>query len=281
MAVGLVGALALGACTSSAEPKDTEGTRETRSPPTSTAPATPPGAAQVETPEVGSLRQRCGHPVPGRTFVIPGDDRETGLVAAELGAGPDVAVMVHQVGSSALCGWVPYAAWAAEQGVRLVLVDACGYGESVCSQEVNDDAAAWLGSTVDWARDHGARRVTLVGASMGGSIVAATAPEVDVDAVVDLSGPAEWAGVAPLRRAAPRIDVPFLAAAWPGDDGISASALRRATEVSPGEPSRFVRTSSGHGWGMLTASGWITDLEDTRPTGLGRLVVAWIRGEWE
>ncbi len=71
-------------------------------------------------------------------------------------------------GSTGLCGWVPYAAWAARHGIRAVVVDVCGFGRSQCSDELDADPAAQLALPVSWAREQGATSVTLVGASMGG-----------------------------------------------------------------------------------------------------------------
>ena len=255
-----------------------QGPSQERSPDTS---PTSSGSAEVAAPErptVGLLRSRCGFAVPGRTFAIPGPDTGSTLVAAELGRGPAVGVLVHQVGATALCGWSPFAEWASRQGVRLLLVDACGYGESVCSEEVRHDPATWLRSTVAWARDHGARRVTLVGASMGGALVAGAGQRAGADAIIDLSGPVQWEGVEPLRRIAPRIRVPFLAAASDTDEDTSASALRRAAEAARGEPSRYYAAPGGHGWTMLT-SGWTSGPQETEPTALARLVVRWIGGD--
>jgi dienelactone hydrolase len=225
------------------------------------------------------LADRCGFDTSGRTFAIPGPDEETWLAAADLGQGEEVAVLVHQTGSAALCGWLPYAEWASRHGVRVLLVDACWYGESVCSEAVRDDAAAWLGSAVAWVRQEGASRVTLVGASMGGSIVTAVGQELGVDAIVNLSGPSHFTDVRPVLPSARTVRVPFLAAAAASDDGISPRALRRAVAVAPSRVSRYVAAPEGHGYTMLTANGFSNDPADTRPTALGRLVLRWLQGE--
>ncbi len=102
---------------------------------------------------------------------LPAED-DSVVSAASFGDGDHAAVFVHQTGITGLCGWVPYAAWAARHGIRAVVVDVCGYGRSQCSEALDADPAAQLALPVAWAREQGATSVTLVGASMGGSLVA-------------------------------------------------------------------------------------------------------------
>ena len=54
-----------------------------------------------------------------------------------------------------------------------------------------------------WARAHGARRVTLIGASVGAIVVLHAAASIRpiVDAVVDLSGELTWSGLDSLTAA--------------------------------------------------------------------------------
>ncbi len=191
-----------------------------------------------------------------------------------------MAVFVHQTSASGFCGWAPYAAWAARQGVRALLVDACGWGDSTCSEAAEGDAASWLRSVVDWARRHGAERVTLVGASMGGALVAGGGQQAGADAIVDLSGPDAWSGVPDTVTAARDITVPFLVAAADNDSGIDTDALREAVEVSPAQQKEYVATPGEHGWDMVgeaELTGTSTPL-DLRITALGRQVLAWVRG---
>ncbi len=235
-------------------------------------------AADPAPPESVRLADRCSFDVPGRTFTIPGPDATTWLAAAELGAGPDVAVFLHQTGGAGLCGWLPYAEWATRHGVRAVLVDGCYYGDTVCSDPVSDNPRAWIGSAVDWAREHGARRVTLVGASMGGALATGAGQEAGADAIVNLSSPPAWPDVPRVLKAARKIRVPFLVAGSDADEDISTSVLRRAVRLSPAPVTRYVATPDGHGWSMVTSSGFSNTPSDTRPSPLGRVLLRWISG---
>lgn len=54
------------------------------------------------------------------------------LAAGEVGSGSVAVVLLHQTGRAAMCGWAPYAGWLATQGVRVLALDFCGYGQSTC-----------------------------------------------------------------------------------------------------------------------------------------------------
>lgn len=243
----------------------------------SPAPYTPPA---TPIPHLGeTVAKRCGVAVPGSVFPLRGLDRRTQLAAAQLGSGPEVAVLLHQTDGDGLCGWLPYARFLATQGVRALMVDQCDYGESVCSDQVRRDPPAMLGAAVRWARNHGARRVTVVGASMGGSVALGTGQAAGADAIVDLSGPPYWYGTPGSVSAARRVRVPLLVAVNKGTDPDSFAPLRRAVHVAPSRVKRFLAAPPGHGWSLLTEpdTGATSTLQD-RPTALGRLVLAWIRG---
>jgi dienelactone hydrolase len=113
---------------------------------------------------------------------------------------------------------------------------------------------------VAWARSHGARRVTLVGASAGGVVVlhAAASIQPPVDAVVDLSGPLTWSGLDSLT-AARTLTVPVLYAVAPNDESVTVADMRRVHAATGSRSKWLVRAESGHGWEMLTLpslTGW-------------------------
>ena len=139
-----------------------------------------------------------------------------------------------------------FAEWAASRGVMAVLIDLCGWGRSACKGAFAADAEAQVRLVVDWARAHGARRVTLVGASMGGAIALGVGQQAGADAVVDLSGPAVWQGVPTAGEAARATTVPLFLAVAPGDREMDPAALRSAVSASPSQHKRFVSTSGGH-----------------------------------
>jgi pimeloyl-ACP methyl ester carboxylesterase len=223
--------------------------------------------------------ERCGDPAAkARAFWLdaPGGAR---LQAAAVGAGPDVAVFVHESGAQGLCGFWPYAEWLARtRHIRAVLFDQCGYGESSCPGGRDEDGKAWAQATaaaVAWARDHGARHVTLIGASFGGIVVlhAAASIRPSVDAVVDLSGELSWNGLDSLP-AARRLAVPALFAVAPGDRYVTIADMRRLYQASSARPRLLMvmPEALGHGWAMLDSGGW---------TPLASRVAAWSTGRYQ
>ncbi|GGB20488.1 hypothetical protein GCM10011492_08010 [Flexivirga endophytica] len=195
------------------------------------------------------------------------------LPAATLGTGADVAVLLHQTDGDGACGWFPVAGMIASQGVRVLAFDLCGYGATTCTSTTSP--ALQVRAAVRWARSHGARHVTVVGASMGGSVALGTAAKTAPDAVVDLSGPMTWEGVTGSTAAARALRVPLLGAVADGDPSTDSAALRRAVLSSPAKH-RFVTAPDGHGIEMLASYKNGKDV----PTPLLRTVVRWIKGDY-
>jgi alpha-beta hydrolase superfamily lysophospholipase len=205
-----------------------------------------------------ALARRCGPAIPETADVRPlvlEDGAGTRLSAAEFAAGGGsrtVMVLLHQTGPGGLCGWGRFAAEAAERGIGSVAVDLCDYGDSVCAAGVSSTPEVLVDLAADHAREAmGARRVVLVGASMGGSeTVIAVAGGADVDAWVDLSGPSTWAGER-LLGLADRVSatgLPGLVAHAPDDDALQYAAARRLARASG---ARFLDGASGHGYDLL------------------------------
>lgn len=209
--------------------------------------ATPGPAAGDET-----VAQRCtGDRGTGRYRVI--ETKGSELVAAEVGRGPTWAVLLHQTGGDGLCGWWPYANRLAGQGVHVLLLDLCGYGRSTCVDPVVDDQIGQASAAVAYARSHGAARVTVVGASMGGAVALPSATASRADAVVDLSGPPDWPGTN-LARDAKELSIPTLLVVS-GDDPFSVPAFRKAIKQVPAETKRLEIVAGGHGYEMLGSAG--------------------------
>jgi hypothetical protein len=152
------------------------------------------------------------------------------------------------------------AAAAEDAGITSLLVNPCGYGESVCTAEEDADPLNEVAAATRLAReDLGADRVVLLGTSMGGSLtVIAVAAGADVDAWADVSGPSSWDGVR-LATLADDLTPDGLVAMAPSDGRAAfadARALARAADV------RFVPGRSGHGWELLVdpVSGSVTRL---------------------
>ncbi len=225
-------------------------------------------------PTHASVAERCKAGAGGQQVTFTAKDGSL-LPGAVFGSGDRVAVLVHQTGYTGMCGWVPYAAWAGRHGVRAIVLDVCGYGESQCSPRFAQDIAGQLRLPVDWARAHGARTVTLVGASMGGSLVTGVGQQLGVDAIVDVSSPPVWDDVPSVPEAAKSITVPFLMIAATSDTEIQPDVLRAALRSSPSTHKRFVAVPEGHGYTIVT-NGSVMAVEITP---VGRRVLDWVKGD--
>ena len=236
--------LLLSGCTAApAEPESTPApTFEELAQPTDAA-RTPAEACVA--PELGGTGMWIG--VDGAWF-------ETGVV----GEGTTVAVFTHQA-NDGYCGFAKFAGVLAGLGIRSVLLNLCGFGQTVCGLEdgfVTSGADAIL-AAAQWARDNGAKRVVSVGASAGGA-TAILAAELDgdnglLDGVVDLSGPLVYGGTDTQPLIAD-LTIPILFVVSGDDPVVSPTELDELGEASSSESwSRIA--GSGHGWAQLFAQG--------------------------
>jgi pimeloyl-ACP methyl ester carboxylesterase len=209
------------------------------------------------------LAKRCGGsiPVPSQTFWFRSRDGLR-LDGALVGSGSTAVVLAHEYPSD-LCPWLDYAGTLARAGFRAFLFDFRGFGES---EEAQTPAATWrlqddVAGAVTEARRQGARRVILVGASMGASAVVVAAPTIrpPVDGVVSLS--AEWdldslIGSHGLNapQTAPRLHVPWLLATGSNDRLVSAGQTRALAARAGASAHVVVVPDGGHGWSLLEAS---------------------------
>ena len=176
--------LAVSACTSGGSPS--------ASAPSPSAPS--PSATASASPDPirsAGLAQRCGAPdVPSTLHRLRSTDGVV-LSAASIGTGPRAVVLLHQSDGDA-CGWWSFGGpWLAGQGYRVLIVELRCFGESSCpgSQQIGERLAD-VRAAAAWLRATGARTVSVVGVSMGGTIAAAAGadPRVAANAVVDVSG---------------------------------------------------------------------------------------------
>lgn len=187
------------------------------------------------------------------------------------GSGRTTVVLLHQTNGGGLCGFTDFAQVLIDRGVRVMLVDLCGYGQSRCSPELRADTRAQLTTLVDRARtatgDDVVERLVLVGASMGGSVATHVAAAVDADAVVDLSGPVEF-GTADLSVDVATITMPALFAFTP-TDADDLATVRTLLPKLPTAQRRLVTADSGHGYELLEAD-----------SGVSKAVLGWIAGRY-
>src|SRR3954451_6672168 len=181
------------------------------------------------------------------------------LSGAVVGSGPVGAVLIHEYPLD-LCGWWPYARYLSRRGVHALVFDLRCFGSSPCpagrGHAVIDVAAA-----VAELRRRGARRIALVGASMGGAIAVVAAAQLHPDAVVDLSGERNTAGLTPgidanAGAAARGVTAPALFAVARGDRFVSVADMRAVARRTPSATKRFIvlPAAAGHGWTMLAGT---------------------------
>jgi len=175
-------------------------------------------------------------------FVLhgPGHDR---LAALSIGTGRVAVILAHQVGGS-LCQWWPYARSLAAR-FRVVAFDFDGAGASPPGDGRYPHEVA---AAAEWARDHGSRRIVLMGSSMGGTAVMVAAAHLggSIAGVIDLSGPASFAGMNALG-AARQLHVPALFAYGTLDYGFAADVRHvRAATATRDKPIVAIRTPN-HG----------------------------------
>jgi pimeloyl-ACP methyl ester carboxylesterase len=176
----------------------------------------------------------------------PGRDR---LAAVSIGTGRVAVVLAHQ-SSGSLCQWWPYARSLAAR-FRVVAFDFDGAG---ASPPGDGNYPGEVAAAAKWARKHGSRRIVLMGASMGGTavMVAAAHPGDSIAGVIDLSGPADFAGMNALG-AARRVHVPALFAYGTLDVGFAADVRHvRAATAARDKPILAIKTQE-HGVDLVNA----------------------------
>jgi dienelactone hydrolase len=172
------------------------------------------------------------------------------LPAVVLGNGGSTGVVFANQSASTACGWLPYARNVTRAGVRSLVFDY-----ATASREDEVLAAA------RWLREHGAHRVVLVGASIGGRAVvtaAARAHPGQVNAVVSLSGERILGAQRDLILDARRLRLPTL---WVSslNDGYTNFAeetrqLYRASKAHARPDQLLVVGGDDHGTDLLTGS---------------------------
>jgi pimeloyl-ACP methyl ester carboxylesterase len=208
---------------------------------------------------------RCGAPnVKATVLRFPAADG-TQLDGVLVGIGPAGVVLLHQHPAD-LCGFWPYAVYVSKRGLQALAVDLRCYGKSACPQA--DDAKSRVVDDVAGAvaalRAHGAKRIGLVGASLGAStaLLAGAALGPPVAAAVSLStGKFDLAtilgGSRPLDTytAAKRLTVPVLFAVARDDPNVPVELVKVLYRVAPARDKQLAilgGSSTGlHGWDLL------------------------------
>lgn len=182
------------------------------------------------------------------------------LSGAVVGSGPIGAVLIHEYPRD-YCGWLPYSGYLSRHGVRALLFDLRCFGRSPCpggrGHAITDVAAAMAE-----LHRQGARRVALVGASMGGAIAVVAAARLHPAAVVDLSGERDTTGLTPgidadAGAAAHGVTAPALFAVARGDRYVPVDDMRAVARRVRSATKRLVvlPAVAGHGWDLLFGVG--------------------------
>jgi Dienelactone hydrolase family len=173
-------------------------------------------------------------------WCTPCQRRDTGW----LGTGSTVAVLLHQTDGDGIEGCHS----SADLEVLQRPGDFCDYGQSDCG-----DAAPQLPAQVEAVahavRDQGAKRIVLVGASLGGSVAVAAAKRTKADAIVDLSGPADF-GTLSITDNARSITMPALFA-YSNTDRSDLDQVHQNLKRMPSKNKIFLSYPAGHGYELL------------------------------
>jgi dienelactone hydrolase len=237
----------------------------------SSAPVSDTATEWPPLPQVVSTERFCTVKVPAgitqRALQAPDG---VSLNSAWLGSGKTVAVLLHQGDGDGLCGFIFYADFLAKQGIRVALLDLCNNGQSYCvNRPIADDPAAQVKLIVDAARADGARRVVLVGASLGASVAVTAAGATKPNAIVILSSSAQEEH-SDITKDAPNVTMPALFA-FSRADHDDLVAVRSQLKKMPAKKKEFLIYDSGHGYTLLQ------DVMTEEFTGLANRVAEWIK----
>jgi dienelactone hydrolase len=193
------------------------------------------------------------------------------LNSAWLGSGKTVAVLLHEGDGSGLCGFLFYADFLAQHGIRVAMFDLCNHGQSYCiNSPIAEDPGAQVKLVVDAARAEGAERVVLVGASLGASVAVTAARTVNPDGIAALSGSAQEEQ-SDITVDAPYVTMPALFAYSKADQS-DLVAVRNQLKNMPTKEKVFLTYDSGHGYTLLH------DLMTGEFTSLATRVEKWVKG---
>lgn len=203
------------------------------------------GAAPVEawdgcTPKAGDVR-----------FTAADGTR---LVGHAYGTGSTAVVLVHQRDGT-MCQWTSYAQRLGKLGYRAVTIDLRNYGDSQArGYPANLRYGGDVVAAIRYVRAHGAKKVFVLGASMGGSaaIDGAANARPAVAGVVSVSGAAD---LVDAIEAVKRVQMPSLFVAGAGDRDFATDA-HRLYDASPAKDKKIdvVPGAYEHGTQLVAAS---------------------------
>jgi pimeloyl-ACP methyl ester carboxylesterase len=162
----------------------------------------------------------------------------TDLDGALVGEGETGVVLGHQLRSD-FCSWVPFADELARRHIGALAVN-------FASASLDDDMVAGANELLR----RGAKRILLVGASMGGTAALVAAAEMDVAGVAVLSAPAEFSGLDALS-AVRRLGAPILFLAGRQDREFARDARRLYRATASRDKALVMTAGFEHGTDLL------------------------------
>jgi pimeloyl-ACP methyl ester carboxylesterase len=174
------------------------------------------------------------------------------LVGHRFGSGRVAVVLAHE-SRGWLCEWVPYAKQLAARGYTAFPFDFRGYGDSQTNPPSSIRKDLDVAAAVKTVRGFGAKKVFLVGASIGGSAVLRAAADVrpQVNGVVSVSGAADLVDALPAVK---RLKVPVLFVAGRFDTIFAADARRLYAAAASKDKSIAIVARSDHGSVLVDAA---------------------------
>jgi pimeloyl-ACP methyl ester carboxylesterase len=176
----------------------------------------------------------------------------TRLVGHRFGSGRVAVVLAHE-SRGWLCEWVPYAKRLAARGYLAFAFDFRGYGESQAHPTSNVRIDLDVAAAAKTVRGLGAKKVFLVGASIGGSAVLRAAADArpPVNGVVSVSGAAD---LVDAIAAVKRLRVPALFVAGRFDPDFAAEARRLYTATASKDRKLVIVARGEHGSRLVAAN---------------------------
>lgn len=184
---------------------------------------------------------------PGRLIRFQTEDGVT--LAGELrGSGPTAVVLAHMFPADRT-SWADLASLLADRGYRSLALDFRGYGDSEGEKDIPDIWRDVL-AAIEALEDRGARRIVLVGASMGGTASLIAASRTEVQGVLTLSAATTFMGLSAPPEVLQAVDEPKLFIAAEGD-GSAAATAQGFYDTASGAKRLEIVTGEDHGTDLL------------------------------
>lgn len=215
---------------------------------------------------LASVAAACGEDEPAPTQAPAGTRAVTfessdgvPLEGRLFGEGSAGVVLSHMRPSDQTSWW-DFAEELAGEGYLVLTYNHRGYcpgGVGGCSGGEGDLGEIWrdVVGAVTFLRSEGAQRVSLIGASMGGtaSLYAAAQEELGLEAIVTLSAPASFEGMDLTPDVLTRVTAAKLFVAG-SEDGPYADDAQRLYDMSPPPKRVEIPTTDDHGTDILTGN---------------------------